>query len=686
MSKSRDLRDPTLYINRELSQLEFNYRVLAQAQDATMPLLERVRFLCICSSNIDEFFEIRVAALKLGGTTVGPDGLSVLETLHRVRSRTLALLEEQYRLWNKTLRPALAGEGIRVMMRDEWTAKQRRWLQGYFQDEILPVLSPLGLDPAHPFPRILNKSLNLVVLLKGRDAFGREGDMALVRAPRSLPRVIRLPADLSDGTQDFVMLSGVLQEFVDELFPGMQVKGSYQFRVTRNSELEVDEDEAENIAHALKDELQERGFARAVRLEVADALPKATLKLLMANFAVGEDDVYRCQGPVNLSRVMAVYDLIDRPDLKFPKFTPRIESRITNAANIFDAIRADDVLMHHPFDSFATVLDFVKQSATDPGVLAIKQTLYRAGKDSPLVAYLIEAARAGKDVTVVIELRARFDEEANLSLADRLQEAGVQVVYGVVGFKTHAKMMLVVRRETNGLQRYVHLSTGNYHASTARAYTDIGLLTCDAEIGEDVHKLFQQLSGLGPVIKLKRILQSPFTLHKELLARIEREIDHAKRGLPAAIRAKINHLNESGVIRLLYEASRAGVQIDLIVRGTCALRPGVPGVSDNIRVRSLVGRFLEHSRVYWFQNNEHPEIFCSSADWLERNLLRRIETCFPIIDPDLAKRVYDEEIENYLADNQQAWALQADGTCIRIEPGEAMPHSAQLSLLAKLCS
>lgn len=686
MSKSRDLRDPTLYINRELSQLEFNYRVLAQAQDASMPLLERVRFLCICSSNIDEFFEIRVAALKLGGTTVGPDGLSTLETLHRVRSRTLELLEEQYRLWNKTLRPALVGEGIRVLMRDEWNAKQRRWLQGYFQDEILPVLSPLGLDPAHPFPRILNKSLNLVVLLKGRDAFGREGDMALVRAPRSLPRVIRLPAELSDGTQDFVLLSGVLQEFVDELFPGMQVKGSYQFRVTRNSELEVDEDEAENIAHALKDELQERGFARAVRLEIADALPKTTLKLLMANFAVGEDDVYRCQGPVNLSRVMAVYDLIDRPDLKFPKFTPRIESRITNAANIFDAIRADDVLMHHPFDSFATVLEFVKQAATDPGVLAIKQTLYRAGKDSPLVTYLVEAARAGKDVTVVIELRARFDEEANLSLADRLQEAGVQVVYGVVGFKTHAKMMLVVRRETNGLRRYVHLSTGNYHASTARAYTDIGLLTCDAEIGEDVHKLFQQLSGLGPVIKLKRILQSPFTLHKELLARIEREIDHAKRGLPAAIRAKINHLNESGVIRLLYEASRAGVQIDLIVRGTCALRPGVPGVSDNIRVRSLVGRFLEHSRVYWFQNNEHPEIFCSSADWLERNLLRRIETCFPIIDPDLAKRVYDEEIENYLADNQQAWALQADGTCIRIEPGEAMPHSAQLSLLAKLCS
>ncbi|HWT15449.1 MAG TPA: polyphosphate kinase 1 [Patescibacteria group bacterium] len=685
MSKPRDLRDPTLYINRELSQIDFNFRVLAQAQDPSMPLLERVRFLCICSSNIDEFFEIRVAALKLGGSTVGPDGLSTLETLHRVRSRALELLEDQYRLWNRTLRPALAEQGIRVLLRDEWNAKQRRWLQGYFQNEILPVLSPLGLDPAHPFPRILNKSLNLVVLLKGKDAFGREGNMALVRAPRSLPRVIRLPAELSDGTQDFVLLSGVLQEFVDELFPGMQVKGSYQFRVTRNSELSLDEDEAENLAHAMKEELQERGFAHAVRLEVADALPRPTLKILMANFAVAEDDIYRCQGPVNLNRVMAIYDMIDRPDLKFPKFTPRIDPRINNVPTIFDAIRGGDILLHHPFDSFATVLEFVRQAATDPGVHAIKQTLYRAGKDSPLVAYLIEAARAGKDVTVVIELRARFDEEANLSLADRLQEAGVQVVYGVVGFKTHAKMMLVVRRESNGLRRYVHLSTGNYHASTARAYTDLGLLTCDAEIGEDVHKLFQQLSGLGPVIKLKRILQSPFTLHKSLLAKIEREIENVKRGRPAAIRAKINHLNEAGVIRLLYEASQAGVRIDLIVRGTCALRPGVPGVSENIRVRSLVGRFLEHSRVYWFQNDDQPEIYCSSADWLERNLLRRVETCFPILDVDLAKRVYDEEIENYLADNQQAWSLDADGHYTRVEPGDAMPHSAQNSLLARLC-
>ena len=677
------------YINRHLSLMQFNLRVLEQALTESYPLLERLQFLLIFSSNLDEFYEIRVAWLKrqisFAREVVATDGLQPQEVLKELCTICHGAIQRQYRILNETLLPALEREGIRFLARDTWTPEIDRWAQEYLSEQVLPVISPIGLDPAHPFPRILNKSLNLVVLLKGKDAFGREGNMALVRAPRSLPRVTRLPPELSDGTQDFVLLSGVLQEFVEELFPGMQVKGSYQFRVTRNSELSLDEDETENLAHAMKEELQERGFARAVRLEVADALPRPILKILMANFAVGEDDIYRCHGPVNLSRVMAIYDMIDRPDLKFPKFTPRIDARINTVPTIFDAIRGGDILLHHPFDSFATVLEFVKQAATDPGVLAIKQTLYRAGKDSPLVTYLIEAARAGKDVTVVIELRARFDEEANLSLADRLQEAGVQVVYGVVGFKTHAKMMLVVRRESNGLRRYVHLSTGNYHASTARAYTDLALMTCDPEIGEDVHKLFQQLSGLGPVIKLKRILQSPFTLHKSLLAKIEREIEYAKQGHPAAIRAKINHLNESGVIRLLYEASQAGVAIDLIVRGTCALRPGVPGVSDNIRVRSLVGRFLEHSRVYWFQNGAHPEIYCSSADWLERNLLRRVETCFPILDAEIAKRVYDEEIENYLADNQQAWSLNAEGRYARIEMGDSMPHSAQQSLLARLC-
>ncbi|HSX61192.1 MAG TPA: polyphosphate kinase 1 [Tahibacter sp.] len=685
----RDLTDPSLYLNRELAQLEFNFRVLAQAQDSRVPLMERLRYLCISNSNLDEFFEVRVAVLKqqiaLNTPMPGPDGLSPLETLTRIRARALELVRAQYDFWNDVLLPALGDEGIRFVTRDKWTVKQKRWLQGYFQNEILPVLSPLGLDPAHPFPRILNKSLNLAVVLKGKDAFGREGHMALVRAPRSLPRIIRLPAEVSESPYDFVFLAGLLQQFIDEMFPGMRVEGSYQFRVTRNSELVVDEDEVENLATALSDELVGRGYAHPVRLEIAETCPKPITEMLMANFELTEQDVYRCAGPVNINRINAIYDQVERPDLKFPKFTPRIAPALAGGQNVLDVIREQDVLLHHPFESFVAVMDLVRQASQDPEVLAIKQTLYRVGDHSPLVNHLIDAARNGKDVTVVVELRARFDEEANIRLANRLQEAGVQVVYGVVGYKTHAKMLLIVRREQGRLRRYVHLSTGNYHQITSRVYTDFGLMTSDADIGEDVHKMFQQLSGLGTAVKLKRLLQSPFTLHKGLIEKIEREIAHAQAGRPARIIAKMNALNEGGVIQQLYAASIAGVQIDLIVRGACALRPGIPGVSDNIRVRSVIGRFLEHSRVYWFANDGEPEIYCASADWMERNLLRRIETCFPIVDTALAQRVYDESLANFLADNTQAWMLHADGSYVRTEPGDDMPHSAQLALIARLC-
>ncbi|MBL8299077.1 MAG: polyphosphate kinase 1 [Rhodanobacteraceae bacterium] len=685
----RDLTDPSLYLNRELAQLEFNFRVLAQAQDPRVPLMERLRYLCISNSNLDEFFEVRVAVLKqqiaLNTPMLGPDGLPPGEALHRIRARALELVRAQYAFWNDVLLPALGDEGIRFVTRDKWTVKQKRWLQGYFQNEILPVLSPLGLDPAHPFPRILNKSLNLAVVLKGKDAFGREGHMALVRAPRSLPRIIRMPAEVSEGPYDFVFLAGLLQQFIDEMFPGMRVEGSYQFRVTRNSELVVDEDEVENLATALSDELAGRGYAHAVRLEIAETCPKPITEMLMANFELTEQDVYRCAGPVNINRINAIYDQVERPDLKFPKFVARIAPALAGAQNVLDVIREQDVLLHHPFESFAAVMELVRQASQDPEVLAIKQTLYRVGDHSPLVNHLIDAARNGKDVTVVVELRARFDEEANIRLANRLQEAGVQVVYGVVGYKTHAKMLLIVRREQGRLRRYVHLSTGNYHQITSKLYTDFGLMTADTDIGEDVHKMFQQLSGLGTAIKLKRLLQSPFTLHKGLIEKIEREIAHARAGRPARIIAKMNALNEAGVIQQLYTASIAGVQIDLIVRGACALRPGIAGVSENIRVRSVIGRFLEHSRVYWFGNDGAPEIYCASADWMERNLLRRIETCFPIVDPALAQRVYDEALANFLADNTQAWMLHADGTYVRTEPGEDMPHSAQLALLARLC-
>lgn len=685
-----DLLDPGLYINRELSQLAFHFRVLEQARDSRVPLLERLRFLCISCTIVDEFFEIRVAAIRhqqafSASSRPGADGLTAADTLRLIRERTLALVEQQYHVWNEILQPELAAQGIRFLRREQWNAAQRRWLRRYFEDEVLPVLSPLGLDPAHPFPRILNKSLNLVVLLRGRDAFGREADTALVRAPRSLPRIIRLPPELSDGGERFVFLSTILATFVDELFPGMQVKGAYQFRVTRNSELFVDEEEVENLARALQGELAGRGFARAVRLEIAETCPNAVARTLMAHFELGEDEVYRCAGPVNLNRVVAVYDMLDRPDLKYPKFIPRLPPGLAAGSSVFETVGRGDVLLHHPFESFSPVVDLLKQAAHDPEVLAIKQTLYRTGQDSVLVGALIEAARNGKDVTAVVELRARFDEEANIQLANRMQEAGVQVVYGVVGFKTHAKMLLIVRRENGRLRRYVHLGTGNYHPGTARAYTDLSLLTCDPEIGEDVHQIFLQLSGLGPVIKLKRLLQSPFTLHKRMLAMIDREIAHRRAGRPGRIIAKFNALTEETIIAKLYEASIAGVEIDLIVRGACALRPGLPGVSENIRVRSLVGRFLEHSRVYWFGNAGQPEIYASSADWMERNLLRRVEVCFPILDPELARRAHDETLSNYLADNLQAWQLGADGAYRRIEPGEAMPHGAQEALLAKLC-
>ncbi len=679
------LRDPALYLNRELSQLDFNFRVLAQAQDPQVPLLERLRFLCISCTNLDEFFEIRAATVRHAqdfGLPPGPDGLSPAATLARIHERAAQLVERQYQCWNQVLRPALAEAGVRVLAQRSWTARQSRWLRAYFRKEIMPVLSPLGLDPSHPFPKILNKSLNIVVVLKGKDAFGRSGHMAIVRAPRSLSRIIHLPQRVSGGEHDFVLLSSVLSAFVDELFPGMEVKGAYQFRVTRDSELVVDEEEVENLALALRDELAGRGYRPAVRLEIARDCPKPIVRTLLQNFGLSENAAYYIDGPVNLNRVIQVYDLVPRPELKYPAFTPRA---LRNGDEMFETVGQHDVLLHHPFDAFTAVTDLVRQAAGDPDVLAIKQTLYRTAKDSVIVDSLVQAARNGKDVTVVVELRARFDEEANLAFADRLQEAGVQVVYGVVGYKTHGKMLLIVRREGRKLRRYVHLGTGNYHTGTARAYTDLGLITADPDIGSDVHLLFQQLSGLAAGTKLKRLLQSPFTLHPGILKKIEREAKHARAGKPARIIAKINALNEPQVIRALYAASQAGVQVDLIVRGACTLRPGVPGVSDNIRVRSIVGRFLEHSRVYWFGNDGDPEIFCASADWLERNLLHRVEAAFPILDHKLAERVYREALQNYLDDNLNAWELDASGEYRKRAPAEGeTPHSAQAALLAQV--
>ncbi|WP_158883573.1 polyphosphate kinase 1 [Rhodanobacter sp. L36] len=687
-ANSIDLHAPALYLSRELAALEFNFRVLAMARDASVPLLERLRYLGIVANNLDEFFEVRVAMLKhhhaFGSAAPGPDGLPSGELLGRIRHRALDLVAEQFAAWNEQV-DLLADEKIHILTRKQWTARQRRWLQGYFEHEVLPVLSPLGLDPSHPFPRILNKTLNIAVVLKGRDAFGHEGHMALVRAPRSLPRIIRIPAEVCGDGDHFVFLAEMLQAFADMMFPGFKVVGSYQFRVTRNSELIVEEAEIANLALALSEELVGRGYARPVRLEIASDCPKAITAMLIQNFQLEEADVYRCDGPVNIIRAGLMYDWIDRPELKYPRFNPQLPAALESTRNKFDLISQRDILLHHPYQSFAAVIDLLRQATADPQVLAIKQTLYRAGEDTPLVDLLVEAARHGKDVTVVIELRARFDEEANIRLATRLQEAGVQVVYGVVGFKTHAKMMLIVRREGDVLRRYVHLSTGNYHQANSRMYTDIGLMTANEDIGEDLHKVFQQLSGLGPMIKLKRLLHSPFTLYPSVMAKIERETAHAQAGRPARIVAKLNALNESHVIEALYRASQAGVEIDLIIRGACTLRPGLPGISERIRVRSIIGRFLEHSRVYWFANDGEPELYCASADWMERNLMRRIEVAFPILDPELATRVFEETLANGLADNTQAWLLGDDGRYVRAEPGTQAPYSAQSRLLERFC-
>ena len=680
------LKDPALYLNRELSQLEFNARVLAQATDARVPLLERLRYLCITSANLDEFFEVRVATLReqlrVAANNPGPDGIGAAELLGQIRTRVQTLVKAQYACWNQELLPALEREGIRFLPRDVWNAKQRKWLHHYFMHELLPVLNPHGLDPAHPFPRILNKTLNFIVLLKGTDAFGREGNMALVRAPRSLPRIIRLPKEVSEGPYDFLFLGSVLQAFLDELFPGMTVKGGYPFRVTRDAELDVDEDDMENLASALREELLERRFAEAVRLEITDACPKTTAQFLASEFKLTENEIYRANGPVNLNRVMAVYEQIDRPDLKFPPFLPKTPVLLAQSGTIFEAISKGDLLLHHPFESFDPVQELVRQASLDPEVLAIKQTLYRSGADSEIVQVLAEAARNGKEVTAVIELRARFDEESNIEVANVLQEAGAVVVYGIVGYKTHAKMILVVRRENNKLVRYVHLGTGNYHAGNARIYTDYGLLTTDKELCEDVHRIFQELTGMGKMAKLKKLLHAPFTLHAQLINFIDDEIANAKAGKKAQIIVKVNALTEVQLINKLYEASQAGVQIDLIIRSICCLRPGLPGLSENIRVRSIVGRFLEHTRVFYFSNNGDARIYGSSADWMDRNLFNRVEACFPIEDPALKKRIYQQGLLTYLQDNQQAWLLQGDGTWLRATPAEGeTEHNAQRYLL-----
>ena len=681
---SPDLKAPQNYINRELSFLEFNQRVLDQALDESVPLLERLRFLSISSANLDEFFEIRVAGLKqlveLGASPFASDALSSTELLSALHERALRLVSEQYRCLNEVLLPAMAAEGISLLGRNAWTPEAAKWLENYFEREIEPVLSPLGLDPARPFPRIQNKSLNFIVHLEGKDAFGRDSEHAIVQAPRSLPRVVPIPGDGGQG-KTLVLLTAIVGAFVHKLFTGIKVTGCYQFRVTRNSDLFVDEEEIDDLRRALEGELAHRRYGAAVRLETSRDCPEEMAQFLLRQFALHDVDMYRVPGPVNLNRLSAIYDLVQRPDLKYPIFTPGLPKRLTVAnGDLFTVIRQNDLLLHHPYQSFAPVMDFLRQAATDPQVLAIKQTLYRAGNDSPIVDALVAAANAGKDVTVIVELRARFDEEANIELSNRLQEAGAHVMYGVVGYKTHAKLAMVVRREPGGIRRYCHLGTGNYHPRTARQYTDYGLFTCNDEIGQDVHELFLQLTSLTQTPKLNKLVQSPFGMHEMIIAKLDREAEHARAGRKAHVIVKMNALTEPAVIEALYKASCVGIKVDLIIRGVCALRPGIPGVSENISVRSIVGRFLEHSRVFYFENGGEPEMFCASADWMERNFFRRVEVAFPV-QRQLHKDRILRELHYYLSDTCQAWRLRPDGHYERLPRVGKPPINAQMELL-----
>ncbi|WP_084224357.1 polyphosphate kinase 1 [Stenoxybacter acetivorans] len=673
---------------RELSLLAFNSRVLAQAQDSSIPLLERLRFLCIVSSNLDEFFEVRMAWLRqtqrLHPKTPLANGDLPSEVISKVSAEAHKIIAEQYRLFNEDLIPALQEKGIYFYPRRSWSEAQRQWVADYFQSELLAILTPLGLDPSHPFPRLLNKSLNFAVELDGKDAFGRIGGMAIVQAPRILPRVVKLPPEICDGNDGFVFLSSILHAHVHTLFTGMVVKGCYQFRITRNSDLNVGEENIENLSTAIQDELRDRQYGEGVRLEVAENCPPRIYQFLLQQFQLGQEALYRVNGPVNLVRLMSVPDMINRPELKFLPFAAGTPLELTHNRALCEVIRRQDVLLHHPYQSFEPTVRLIQQAAVDPQVVAIKMTIYRTGSNSDLIAALMAAASSGKQVTVVVELMARFDEETNVAWASKLEAVGAHVVYGVFGYKVHAKMALIVRRENGQFKRYAHLGTGNYHQGTSRIYTDFGFMTADEDLTADVNTIFMEITGLGQPSHLRKITQSPFTLYPMLIDSIRNEQAAAKAGKPARIMAKMNSLVEPSMIHALYEASQAGVSIDLVVRGMCVLRPGVKGLSENIRVRSIIGRLLEHSRVFYFENQGNIKLWIASADWMGRNLFRRIETCVPIENRDLQARIIREAFTLALSDNQRAWQMQADGSYQRValSDGDA-PLNMQEQLLSE---
>ena len=680
-------------LNRELGALEFNRRVLSLAQNLKIPLLERLKYICIVSSNMDEFFEIRIAVLKeqlrKNPKSKTQDGLIVGDAYLNIVKETQTLVSHKYKIFQKDILPRLEREGIHLHFESAWTPSQHRWAKTYFEKELVPLLTPIVLDPAHPFPKVINKSLNFFVTLEGKDDFGRTPKLAVVQAPRSIPRVIQMPARISQKPYGIVILSTFMQSFVHELFPGMKITGCYQFRVTRNSDLFVSDDDISDLKESLKGELSTRHLGDAVRLEISSDIPDHLLKYLRKSCDLNSEDCYRVDGPVNLMRLMQVADIVNRPDLKFPAHTPKLP---LIKDSIFDELKTRDILLHHPYESFEPVLNLLKTASKDPDVLAIKQTIYRTGNISPVMDALIEAAKNGKEVTVIVELLARFDEETNISWAAKLEEVGAHVVYGVVKHKCHAKMIMIVRKELlpakgkrkpeHILKRYVHLGTGNYHPRTAKLYTDFGLMTSNISICDDVHKIFMQLTGTSRLIKLKSLWHSPFTMFDQIVKHIQNEAKAAKLGKPARIVAKVNSLLEPAVINELYKASQAGVKIDLIVRGVCALKPKVKGLSENIRVRSIVGQFLEHHRIFYFYAHGKEEVYLSSADWMDRNLFRRIEVAFPILDPELKQKVINEGLNELLKD-VSSWNMNADGLYKQSIPSSNVKLSGQQNLLLK---
>ena len=686
-----------LLLNREIGILEFNSRVLSQAEDPKIPLLERIRFLSIVSSNLDEFFEIRMAGIKEqlidNPVKVGSDGRTIAQSYDLVSQQAHALVDRQYKLYQQVLLPNLKKAGIEFLLTEHWSSAQRSWAEDFFKEELLPLLTPIALDPVHPFPRVINKSLNFVVQLHGNDAFGRKANLAVVQAPRALPRLVKMPKRICGDTEAFVFLSSFIQAFVYQLFPGMEVLGCYQFRVTRNSDLFVSDDEVTDLRKALQGELPSRHLGDAVRLEANINIPDDLLQRLCKENNLDLRDCYRVNGPVNLVRLAQLPDLVDKPKLIFTPYVPAFPFKHhhnTFANSYFERIKRADILLHHPYESFEPVLELLREAAKDPDVLAIKQTVYRTGDKSPVMEALIEAAQNGKEVTVVLELLARFDEQTNINWAAKLEEVGAHVVYGVVGHKCHAKMLLIVRKEKinksgkTSLVRYAHLGTGNYHPRTAKLYTDFGLMTCDPHLTKDIHHVFQQLTGTGMQLETREIWEAPFTMLEQLVHHIRIETKAAKQGKKARIIGKMNALLEPTIIEELYKASQAGVQIDLIVRGVCALRPGVKGLSENIKVRSIVGRFLEHHRIYYFYAGGDEVLYLSSADWMERNLLRRVEVAFPVKDIKLKQRVIQEGLMILLKDNASAWLMKADGSYVMSKTRiNQEPLIGQIELLKK---